>query len=617
VEQGPRTSQANVSAALAAAHAALRVGTPSGNGQASMGSSSANSSFVGKSLAEMAQSDLDAALQLLADRAQYITGSTGAAIALRRRGMNDMMCRASAGANAPELGALLSTEVGLSGESVRTRQAMRCDDTEQDMRVNRDVCRQMGIASVVVMPVVHDDEVLGVFELFSGRINAFGERDLLALQRLSTMVETAVGLARAAEEFPALVQGAEPVSQAETVVAGQVQGPGVSRELGEVEDPIVEVEAAEPVTLAAAEGIAAGAVASAIVVSPVVVSPVVVSPVVPPEVVAPQVVAPQIVPPQIAAQQVVSSQSAAEKERPAGQGTRDGASAGTGSALAAAAAAAAPARQTVTPPSAAEVAADLTLSKPIPATPARPAAALIPSQPVPSQSETGQVAARKVLFWSAANAMAEQMQAEADQSHLPAVLRHLRKCEACGFPISSGRALCVDCEEKKWRGQRSGQAAKQVTAEKGPATSQPTGSVSNRLAAAQMSPPAPRAFAAAADAQAGAALVAARRGVASASQPNHASQDFSPALVKAVSTPVASAAAPSTTISDEAKPATSGVASPNATSSALPEHRAARPVELVLSAAAAPERSWLAANKFIICALVVVAGVIAAVFFLR
>src|SRR5580658_7999439 len=38
---------------------------------------------VGHSMAEMAQRDLDAALQLLADRAQYITGAGGAAIALR------------------------------------------------------------------------------------------------------------------------------------------------------------------------------------------------------------------------------------------------------------------------------------------------------------------------------------------------------------------------------------------------------------------------------------------------------------------------------------------------------------------------------------------------------
>ena len=38
----------------------------------------------GESLAKMAESDLDAALQLLAERAQYITGASGAAIALRR-----------------------------------------------------------------------------------------------------------------------------------------------------------------------------------------------------------------------------------------------------------------------------------------------------------------------------------------------------------------------------------------------------------------------------------------------------------------------------------------------------------------------------------------------------
>src|SRR5580700_10725038 len=161
----------------------------------------------GRSLAEMAQRDLDAALQLLTDRAQYITGASGAAIALRRSGMADMLCRASTGSNAPELGALLSTEFGLSGESVRTRKALRCDDAERDARVNQDVCRQLGIASVVVMPVVNDDEVLGVFELFSGEVNAFGERDLSAVQRLSVMVETAVRLAEAAENLPGRLAG--------------------------------------------------------------------------------------------------------------------------------------------------------------------------------------------------------------------------------------------------------------------------------------------------------------------------------------------------------------------------------------------------------------------------
>lgn len=173
----------------------------------------------------MAQRDLDAALQLLADRAQYITGASGAAIALRRDGKNDMLCRASSGANAPELGALLSTEFGLSGESVRTRQALRCDDAERDVRVNHEVCRQMGIASVVVMPVVNDDEVLGVFELFSGRANAFGARDVSAVQRLSEMVETAVRLAHVTERLPDRLKmnsPAETQPSDDQILAGEV-----------------------------------------------------------------------------------------------------------------------------------------------------------------------------------------------------------------------------------------------------------------------------------------------------------------------------------------------------------------------------------------------------------
>jgi hypothetical protein len=150
----------------------------------------------------MAQRDLDAALQLLADRAQYITGSSGAAIALRRNGRKDMLCRASSGSNAPDLGALLSTEFGLSGESVRTRQLLRCDDAARDTRVNQEACRELGIASVVVMPVVYDDEVLGVFELFSGKANAFGERDFAALRRLSEMVFDRAGTGRSFDFQP-------------------------------------------------------------------------------------------------------------------------------------------------------------------------------------------------------------------------------------------------------------------------------------------------------------------------------------------------------------------------------------------------------------------------------
>jgi putative methionine-R-sulfoxide reductase with GAF domain len=144
----------------------------------------------GKSLSEMAQRDLDATLQLLVERAQYITGASGAAIALRQG--ETMVCCASSGASAPELGAHLQIDSGLSAESVKTRQVLRCDDADNDPRVNRESCRALGIASVVVMPLVREEEVYGVFELLSGRPRAFEERDFVALNRLAEMIQTAV-----------------------------------------------------------------------------------------------------------------------------------------------------------------------------------------------------------------------------------------------------------------------------------------------------------------------------------------------------------------------------------------------------------------------------------------
>jgi putative methionine-R-sulfoxide reductase with GAF domain len=155
----------------------------------------------GKSLSQMAQRDLDATLQLLVERAQYITGASGAAIALRQG--DTMVCSASSGASAPELGAHLQVDSGLSAESVKTRQVLHCEDADNDPRVNRESCRALGIASVVVMPLARGAEVYGVFELLSGRPRAFEERDFVALNRLAEMIQTAVEHADAARRAEA------------------------------------------------------------------------------------------------------------------------------------------------------------------------------------------------------------------------------------------------------------------------------------------------------------------------------------------------------------------------------------------------------------------------------
>jgi putative methionine-R-sulfoxide reductase with GAF domain len=141
----------------------------------------------------LGESELEAALQLLVERAQYITGATGATLALPEG--DEMVCRASIGVSAPPVGARLQVQSGLTGESIVRRQLLRCDNAENDPRVNLETCRELGIASIVVMPLVRrDGRVRGLFELFSDHPYAFEERDLTALERMADLTLTALDL---------------------------------------------------------------------------------------------------------------------------------------------------------------------------------------------------------------------------------------------------------------------------------------------------------------------------------------------------------------------------------------------------------------------------------------
>jgi hypothetical protein len=132
-------------------------------------------------------------MQLLVERARYITGATGAALALQQG--TEMVCVASCGSSAPAIGARLQVASGLTGEAVSRKQLLRCDNAESDARVNLDTCHELGIASIVVLPLVtRAGQVRGLFELFSDHPYAFEERDLSALERMADLTRTALEL---------------------------------------------------------------------------------------------------------------------------------------------------------------------------------------------------------------------------------------------------------------------------------------------------------------------------------------------------------------------------------------------------------------------------------------
>jgi hypothetical protein len=398
-------------------------------------------------MAEMAQHDLDAALQLLAERAQYITGASGAAIALRRGRCNDMLCRASAGASAPELGTLLSMEYGFTGESVRTGQTLFCNDAATDSRVNREGCKQLGIASVVAMPIMSEGQAVGVFELFSGKPSAFVERDFAALRRLSEMVETAVTHA-AATQSVTIPDNADATAadRHETLEIASAASP---------ESSLSEIEAED----------------------------------------------------------------------------------------------------TPVPPSS-SVAANTN--------------SIAPKKTEPERNVP------KPLYWSVAMQV-ESGRAPAPETSeaipVPAVLRDLKKCQACGFPVSHGRTLCVECEEKQWKGLAVKSTSGQATGESRKEVAQSN----ERRISATARPPA--------------AKIGPSRG------------RTTPVTAPSNQPPVAEIVAPI--------PAAADLQNSDRKNSDRIDSS-----ELFLTAASQSE-SWLAANKFILAALLLVAIIIAAIAWLR
>ncbi|MGH9494249.1 MAG: GAF domain-containing protein, partial [Candidatus Sulfotelmatobacter sp.] len=138
---------------------------------------------------------LDLVLNEAVEQARLATGATGAAVALARDG--EMVCRATTGDNAPELGVRVETASGLSGECLRSGEAQHCADTENDPRVDAESCRQLGIRSVLLVPLNDGRGTFGILEAFSSRPNTFGERDINTLGALAGRI---VASKRAVEE---------------------------------------------------------------------------------------------------------------------------------------------------------------------------------------------------------------------------------------------------------------------------------------------------------------------------------------------------------------------------------------------------------------------------------
>jgi TonB family protein len=132
---------------------------------------------------------IDGILSAIAATAQNLSRASGAAIAMGHDGV--VLCVGRSGDTAPELGAQLSVDSGISGECIRSGKSLLCDDSQLDSRVDADVCLRLGLRSIIAVPLRSSDGMVGILEVFSNYPSNFSAGHVETMRTLAELVERA------------------------------------------------------------------------------------------------------------------------------------------------------------------------------------------------------------------------------------------------------------------------------------------------------------------------------------------------------------------------------------------------------------------------------------------
>lgn len=139
-------------------------------------------------LAELATLALpgDLLMDRIVARIREMTGASGAVIELVDG--DELEYVAATGSIESSRGLRLGRAASLSGLCVAFGVLQHCDDSELDRRVDREACRRIGARSLLVAPLMHRDEAVGVIKIVSPQVAAFGELDEYALRLCAGLV---------------------------------------------------------------------------------------------------------------------------------------------------------------------------------------------------------------------------------------------------------------------------------------------------------------------------------------------------------------------------------------------------------------------------------------------
>jgi diguanylate cyclase (GGDEF)-like protein len=134
--------------------------------------------------------DLSNIMDLVTQRAQLISNADGACVELVEN--MELVYSATSGIAKKFLGLRLDKESSLSGACIKAGAPLISNNIENDDRVNKNACRQIGLNSMIVVPLIYRDDVVGVIKVLSSKANFFNNDHIKILELMSGLIAAAM-----------------------------------------------------------------------------------------------------------------------------------------------------------------------------------------------------------------------------------------------------------------------------------------------------------------------------------------------------------------------------------------------------------------------------------------
>ncbi len=163
--------------------------------------------------------------RVLAEALVLIPSAEGAAVLLCAKPAS-LAYTAAAGNLKGSSGTVVSLAKSLSGLAIRTGVTHRCDNATNDPRVDADPAADLGILSMICVPLRWGEENVGVLLITSARASAFGPADETSLAGLAPFVSSVFGAAVDLASCTTELLGSHRGPASGTDGQGQLGGPG-------------------------------------------------------------------------------------------------------------------------------------------------------------------------------------------------------------------------------------------------------------------------------------------------------------------------------------------------------------------------------------------------------